>query len=132
MCTPAYSATLERVPESAATARYLVRSALDAWHLPGLRDSAAHIMSELVANAVRHARGRLIRVTVTRTRRCRVRLAVVDFDAARFPRAVAASPDDERGRGLGIVAELAESWGVRSMSNRKQVWADVEQTKGAT
>ncbi len=131
-CIPAYSATLARVPESAAAARYLVRSALDAWRLPGLRDSATHVVSELVANAAEHARGRSIRVTVTRTRRCRVRLAVVDFDSAHVPAATVAAPDDEGGRGLAIVAELAESWGVRLMSNRKQVWADVEDKEMAT
>ncbi len=128
VCIPAYSATFPCAPESAAAARHLVRSALDAWRLPGLHDSATHVMSELVANAATHARSRSIRVTATRTRRSRVRLAVVDLDAKHTPTPVAASADDEGGRGLSIVAALSEAWGVRLMSNRKQVWADVEET----
>lgn len=131
-CTPAYSATLARVPESAAVARRLVTSALDAWNLPALRDTATYVVTELVANAAVHARGRSIRVTATRTRECRVRLAVVDFDGANLPTAGAASADDESGRGLAIVAALSETWGVRRMSHRKQVWADVEQKEEPT
>ncbi|MFV0131592.1 hypothetical protein ACLGI4_28495 [Streptomyces sp. HMX112] len=42
---------------SRADARYLIRTALDAWHMPAFVDSATVVVSELVANAAAHAVG---------------------------------------------------------------------------
>lgn len=80
---PAYSQTLRRTPSCAAGARGLVRAALDAWGLGELADDGALVVSELVGNAVRHARCRNVRVTVTRIAPDTVRIAVVDRCHAR-------------------------------------------------
>ncbi|MEW2555508.1 ATP-binding protein [Streptomyces zhihengii] len=82
---PGYSRTLRREPESAASARRLVRTALSAWGLADLADDAALIVSELVSNAVRHGRRESIRVFVERPGPSRVRVGVVDF-SHRLPR----------------------------------------------
>ncbi|MDX3386183.1 hypothetical protein PV682_32700 [Streptomyces niveiscabiei] len=65
-----------RVPESARAARRFARTALNSLALSGLCDSVTLIVSELVANAVCHAEGDSIRVTVSLIGDRRVRVAV--------------------------------------------------------
>ncbi|MFI2669166.1 ATP-binding protein [Streptomyces albidoflavus] len=108
---PGYSETLPREPESAAPARRLVRMSCCVWGLEALAAPGAVIITELVANSVRHARRESIRVTVERPAECRVRLGVVDFSRARPVRGTA-GPEDGAGRGLVLVEALAAEWGT--------------------
>jgi anti-sigma regulatory factor (Ser/Thr protein kinase) len=121
---PGYSETLLREPESAATARSLVRVALAAWDLDALADDGALIVSELVSNTVQHARRESIRLTVDRPGVARVRIGVVDF--SKVP-PVPKEPDDEDegGRGLALVNELADRWGTELLPWGKRVWAEL-------
>ncbi|AYC41996.1 ATP-binding protein [Streptomyces griseorubiginosus] len=121
---PGYSETLPRKPESAKTARRLVRISLSVWELDELADDTALIVSELVANAVEHARRESIRVTIERPEAACVRVGVVDF--SRVP-PVRRDPDPEResGRGLALVEELAEDWGTDLLPWGKRVWAEL-------
>ncbi len=111
---PGYSETLPREPESAAIARRLVRVALSVWGLDDLAEDGALIISELVSNAVQHARRESIQVVIDRPGSARVRLGVVDF--SKVP-PVRREPDPEResGRGLALVGELAETWGTEPL-----------------
>ncbi|MYQ41708.1 Histidine kinase-like ATPase domain-containing protein [Streptomyces sp. LamerLS-316] len=122
---PGYSETLPRVAESAAIARRLTTAALSCWGLEELAEDSALVMTELVANAVRHARGRSIRVLVERTGLRTVRVAVADFSQVR-PAERAAGDDDEDGRGLFLVAALAADWGTDKRRWGKIVWAVLE------
>ncbi|OMI33556.1 regulatory protein [Streptomyces sparsogenes DSM 40356] len=122
---PAYTHVFPREVESAALARQLVRTVLETWHLPQLVDDAMHVVSELVANAVDHARGGHIRFTVTRTDDRRVRLAVVDKSHAE-PVLRTVSPSEEHGRGLVIVDALSLKWGIDPLPWGKRTWADLE------
>ena len=121
---PGYSETLPREPHSAATARRLTGAALSCWGLEELAEDAALIVTELVANAVRHARGKTIRVVVERTAVRRVRLAVADFSRVRP--VVRDGGDDGGGRGLLLVAALVAGWGTVERRWGKVVWADLE------
>ncbi|MYQ48132.1 ATP-binding protein [Streptomyces sp. SID4985] len=122
---PGYSETLPRAPKSAATARRLVRTACAAWGLHGTAESGALVVSELVANAVRHARRQSIRVVVERTAPRTVRVAVADFSRM-LPKLCTPKDDEEGGRGLALVAELAADWGTKERPWGKIVWADLE------
>ncbi|MFI8006412.1 ATP-binding protein [Streptomyces sp. NPDC086010] len=121
---PGYSETLPREPESATAARCLARVALSVWGLDHLAQDGALIITELVSNAVLHARREHIRVGIDRPGPALVRLSVVDF--SKVP-PVCGEPDPERegGRGLAIVAELAERWGTDPLPYGKRVWADL-------
>ncbi|MFD7650891.1 ATP-binding protein [Streptomyces albidoflavus] len=121
---PGYSESVPREPESAALARRLVRTSLHAWGLEFLAADGAVIITELVANSVRHARRESIRVTVERPGECRVRLGVVDFSKARPVRGTA-GPEDEAGRGLVLVEALAAEWGTELLPWGKRVWAEL-------
>jgi len=127
---PGYSETLPRESESAATARRLVRAACAAWRLDELADDGALIVSELVSNAVQHARSDALRVSITRPGAARVRLAVVDKSKA-VPVPCEAGEDDEHGRGLALVGLLAESWGTDPLPWGKCVWAELRGGEGA-
>ncbi|MFD5788550.1 ATP-binding protein [Streptomyces sp. NPDC127037] len=128
---PGYTETLPRVPESARLARRLVDLALTVWDMDGARDAAEVVVSELLANAVQHARRDSVRLTVTRLGETRVRVAVVDLSRT-HPTRRAAVADDESGRGLDIVDALSHGqWGVDSMRWGKRVWADLEASGGA-
>lgn len=124
---PAYTETLPRVAASVHRARRLVRLALDVWGLTGVQDDAELIVSELLTNAVLHARRDSVRVTAMRLGERRVRVAVVDLSCDR-PAARAAGDDQESGRGLDIVATPSGGrWGVEPLPWGKRVWAELGQ-----
>lgn len=119
-----------RVPVSAGVAAVrhrlcddLVRRGLS----PRLVDDAALVLSELLTNALRHARpldGGSVEVSWAVTG-SEVEVAVSDGGAATRP--VAGHPPATAlgGRGLSIVADLAEHWGVVDRPGRTTVWARV-------
>lgn len=122
---PGYSETLPRRPESAATARHLLRAARAAWGLDELAEDGALIVSELVANAVQHTRRESSRVVIDRSDPARVRVGAADLSRAR-PVEREAHDNDEGGRGLRLVAALAAAWGTDERRWGKIVWAELE------
>ncbi|MEV7601184.1 ATP-binding protein [Kitasatospora sp. NPDC089797] len=109
----AFAARLDFRVESAPLARHLLRAYL-AGHPAGecYRDVAELLLGELFANAVQHAGApddRLIEVRFALAGG-RLRIEVHDAGAGR-PSVRSSSPDEEHGRGLFLVNELAERWG---------------------
>ncbi|WP_329453594.1 ATP-binding protein (plasmid) [Streptomyces sp. NBC_01724] len=94
-------------------------------------DKAMLVVSELVTNAISHTASRVVSMSVTRTAAATVRISV--GDSARGPLSPPVSPDgdEEHGRGLLLVAALADRWGIEQTSSGKQVWCelDVEQVQ---
>lgn len=101
-----------------------MRVALAAWSLDELADDGALIVSELVSNAVRHARSRSLRVTVIRPESVRVRIGVVD-KSKRLPEVREPREGAESGRGLALVGALAKDWGTVRLPWGKRVWAEL-------
>lgn len=103
-------------------ARDLVRRRLTEWGLRELTLPTELIVSELLANAVRHAPGpiglKLIRQSV-------LTCEVSDTSHA-APHLRHATSNDEGGRGLFLVAQLAHRWGVRYSPRGKVVWTEQE------
>ncbi|MYZ10678.1 ATP-binding protein [Streptomyces sp. SID2999] len=123
---PGYTETLPRQPESAGHARRLVRIALTTWGLTHLTDDAALLLSELVANAVRHAQRDSIDVSVERVAPGTIRVSVADFSHA-MPEPRIPTTNDENGRGLPLIAALATNWGTDERRWGKVVWAELEE-----
>ncbi|MFC9344226.1 ATP-binding protein [Streptomyces sp. NPDC057020] len=121
------SRVLPCAPQSAAVARRLVTAVLRHWELPELTDRATVVVSELVTNAVIHAKtnGASVRVIISRLATGRVQVAVTDLD--RRPPEPLEQPDSARegGRGLALVASLSESWGTDPRHWGKSVWAEL-------
>lgn len=121
---------------STARGAHTARHAAERWlaaHLGrcGTRDDATPTVSllvaELTANAVRHGRvpGRRARLALTLTP-ATVRVEVTDARGERLPEpATGAGAEDESGRGLLLVASLADAWGCEPYPpGGKTVWAE--------
>jgi anti-sigma regulatory factor (Ser/Thr protein kinase) len=108
---------------AAAAGRTLVREAYMAWLLPrDICEAAELLANELVSNAVEHAQT-CSRLTISYTGAA-FRVAVRDY----CPVPIRPRPMDieaRRGRGLHLVAALAQSWGVDRHPNGKTVWANL-------
>lgn len=104
-----------------AEARGLVRAACTDWRVPHVGDVAALVASELVSNAVQHARS-ACQVSVS-LGESGLRIGVRDYARSRAPRPRPVDVDRPGGRGLHLVAVLASSWGVRDHADGKTMWA---------
>ncbi|MFS4092051.1 ATP-binding protein [Streptomyces sp. AF1A] len=102
-------------PRAVRAARALAMRALDAWGGCGRRDDVELCVSELAGNAVRHgspeSRDYLIRLV--RHPDC-LHLEVRDSAARAAVHTPAPSMSAEQGRGMHIVRQLCDSWGVRA------------------
>jgi anti-anti-sigma regulatory factor/anti-sigma regulatory factor (Ser/Thr protein kinase) len=112
-------------PTAPATARTFVREVCQYWQLAlpdtTLVDRAVLVASELVTNAVVHARTELrLRVEL---RDELLHLAVREGNPRMLRLVTIPDPEAERGRGLWLVEQLAQAWGVnRHPDGGKVVW----------
>ncbi|MFH8386897.1 ATP-binding protein [Kitasatospora sp. NPDC018058] len=126
-------AWLSRHRKSAGAARILLREFLAGvdGSQPFL-ESGELVLSELVSNAVQHARvpGRLIFVRFEMEPGL-LRIEVHDA-SQRIPTMRTTGDEDESGRGLRLVDQLAKEWGVRPREGGvgKSVWALVAPADG--
>ncbi|MGW2055906.1 ATP-binding protein [Streptomyces sp. NPDC001840] len=116
-------------PSCVGLARMQLRKLLADWGLSELEDSASLVLSELLANAARHGRVSPGREIETRylPRSGAVRIEVYD-SSPRRPELRSLDPDCLDGRGLILVAALADEWGVGERDDGapgKVVWADL-------
>lgn len=114
--------TLPATPSSAKRARDLSTQCCRAWGVAGLSDDVAVVVTELVANAVRHAgtdvRFRLVRLAHG------LRLEVADGSLRPLrPRPLV--QDAEGGRGLVLVDALSTRYGVEADAHGKRIWAEL-------
>jgi anti-sigma regulatory factor (Ser/Thr protein kinase) len=110
-------------PSSPALARRFVRERAAAWSLPEpVGEQLALVGSELVTNAVLHARTPLTVALELQTDR--VRISVSDQSSAPVAQRHY-HPDALTGRGLGVVAAVSRSWGVEPARDGKVIWAEL-------
>lgn len=94
----------------------------DEWGVGEAGAVAVLLAGELATNAVRHARTPIVVWLGHRPDR----LVLSVEDASHVPAQVQhADSDDEGGRGLLLVDEMAERWGERDMPTGKLVWAEI-------
>jgi anti-sigma regulatory factor (Ser/Thr protein kinase) len=103
-----------------------VAKQLAAWNLENLAFSTELIFSELVTNAIRYGSEPIqARMILDRGLICEV------SDASESsPRPRRAGATDEGGRGLFLVAHIAERWGTRYTHRGKVIWAEQPLTGG--
>ncbi|MCK8431740.1 ATP-binding protein [Streptomyces sp. D2-8] len=122
---------LELPPQrtSVRAARHALRTRLASWQVPEeVCANAVLLVSELVTNAVLHTLSQRILCGVQLMTDARFRLEVHDGDLTgrgipeRHP-----GLDDEGGRGLLLVREIADSWGITrsALTGGNAVWASL-------
>ncbi|MEC3993648.1 ATP-binding protein [Actinacidiphila sp. DG2A-62] len=90
--------------------RHLTEAKLSAWGLGSLADDARLLVSELVTNALQYGQHGEIgfRLLIT----LQGLLIAVDDGSHHRPQLTVADADSESGRGLFLVASIADEWGV--------------------
>lgn len=121
--TGVHSAELKATPEAARAARSHVADALTAWAVPeDLIHTARLLTSELATNAITHGavEGGTFTLEV-RSLGCCLGVEVHD-SSPNAPVVRSVASDIEHGRGLLLVAEVADSWGYYFEGGCKHVW----------
>ncbi len=103
---------------SVREARSVLAEPMKRWDLEDLIPTTELLVSELVTNAVKYSRGE---VTLRLVNEKALVCEVTDNSGA-LPRLRQASGDDENGRGLQVVRQLAHRWGARRTATGKVVW----------
>jgi PAS domain S-box-containing protein len=111
--------TLQPEPRQVAAGRRFTRDTLTAWQHTELADTACLLVSEILTNAVHHAR-QTIGLRLHHT--AREITAEITDDNPQLPQRILPDPADERGRGLTLVDALASTWGARPSGTGKIVW----------
>jgi PAS domain S-box-containing protein len=109
-------------------ARRFTRATLVDWGIPALCEFAELLVSELVSNALLHA-GTPTQLRIFRDRVLTLEVADADSHAPRLRRV---SEEDEGGRGMYLVNELAHRWGSRTTRHGKVVWLELELPLGTS
>ncbi len=109
-------------PEAVAGVRHAVSEQLALWGLSELAFTTELILSELITNAIRYAGGG-IQVRLVRDRRL---ICEVSDTGSTSPHLRYAASTDEGGRGLFLVARLADRWGTRHTDTGKVIWSEQE------
>ncbi len=110
-------------PDAAARARRAItnlRGDID----PSLRDTLRLLVTELVANSVRHARADALTLRVVVGPRA-VLTEVTDSGPGFDPASTGAPRDDHSGYGLFLVERLADRWGVARAGRSTRVWFEL-------
>jgi PAS domain S-box-containing protein len=106
-------------PAVVAGARTRAAGQLAAWGLEQMTFTTELIISELLTNAIRHAQPPIqVRMILDDALSCEVSDA-----SSTAPHLRRAGRYDEGGRGLLLVASLAERWGSRPTRTGKTIWA---------
>ena len=111
---------IEADPAMVALARKYATEQLENWGLGEAAFVTELVVSELITNAIRHAVPPIrLRLIYDRTLICEVSDSSNTAPHLRRARAM-----DEGGRGLMLVAQLADRWGTRQTPTGKIIWAE--------
>lgn len=120
------------LPRSVTLARRRAHRLVTEWGHPELAADTALLVSELGGNAVLHGclRDRLFRVELALTEGA-VRVSVSDPKGELLPSPRVTTKNETFGRGLLIVREIADRWGVTELSVGKAVWCALDVVRQA-
>jgi anti-sigma regulatory factor (Ser/Thr protein kinase) len=122
---------LAAIATAPSCARGHVRAVAHEWGLPELAETAELVTSELVTNAVQasdrlriRARAPIVPVVKLWLVSDRISIVIHVWDGSgEMPVRQDGAPDQESGRGLMLVENLAEDWGTYRKAAGKVVWA---------
>nr|WP_254219140.1 MULTISPECIES: SpoIIE family protein phosphatase/ATP-binding protein [unclassified Streptomyces] len=109
-----------RDPAAVGTVRNACSRQLSAWGLDDIAFTTELMLSELLTNAIRHGSDPIH----VRLLRERALICEVSDGSSTSPHLRRAATTDEGGRGLFLVAQLAQRWGTRYTTTGKVVWTE--------
>ncbi|MET8182799.1 ATP-binding protein [Streptomyces sp. NPDC005336] len=126
----AYRLSAPNSPRSPRVCRDAIAALLQANDLHDFADTARLLVSEAVTNVNQHTNTTLIHIdTLVRDRIATI--AVRDSSPDRHPYPRDAGPDEEGGRGLLLMQELAYAWGVTRENGlqptAKHIWFELRE-----
>nr|WP_030552612.1 SpoIIE family protein phosphatase [Streptomyces exfoliatus] len=111
-------------PEALSSARHMIRAAVRAWGAGERADEIELVADELMTNALMHTDGgAIVTLRVLGGAERRLRVEVEDRSSA-LPRRREAGEAGVSGRGLFLVDQLSDVWGVESRGGGKCVWCE--------
>lgn len=116
------SIDLDADVRSASVARGFIRDTLESWGRQDVEADACLAVSELVTNAVVHAKT-TARVRITYEKRV-IHLEVVDCSPQQ-PVVYEAGVEETNHRGMHLVDSISKNWGINPTATGKVVWLDL-------
>ncbi|MET8830986.1 ATP-binding protein [Streptomyces sp. NPDC004610] len=104
-------------PQRVTRVRRDARRRISGWGYDA--DDAELVVSELLANVIRHAGGRCVLTVAVRDREI---LVVCADRCSRRPALQESDWESCTGRGLHLIAEVSVAWGCEPVSGGKRVW----------
>ena len=124
MSTLSAAVDLPPVVASVPTARRLAVDLLTTWGAPHDLHDAGLLVSELVANVVDHVAGEAVFTLELTLAGDWLRVSVADGSAVR-PVVRQLDGSAPRGRGMRLVEQIADRWGVEDHEGGKRVWVEL-------
>ncbi|WP_179756507.1 ATP-binding protein [Kineococcus aurantiacus] len=118
--TPPARAELPLDLRAVRAARRFLGEQLCTAHHSRVEDEAELLVSELIGNGLRHGLPPVV-LTVECDGRAGLRVSVRDHDPTP-PVRRETGPEDESGRGMGLVDLVSDEWGVETSPRSKSVW----------
>lgn len=111
-------------PEALSSARHMIRAAVRAWGAADRSDEIELVADELITNALMHTDGgAIVTLRMLAGPERRLRVEVEDRSSA-LPRRREAGESGVSGRGLLLVEQISDVWGVESRGSGKCVWCE--------
>lgn len=114
----------EAKPRGVADLRRVITLQLAVWGLPDLAERAMLAVTELAANVIKHVGDGTPATVELEARDGYLRLEMHDTSPA-LPVLQHATAEEESGRGLALIAALAEDWGWARTPTGKTIWCDL-------
>ncbi|MEU5363102.1 ATP-binding protein [Streptomyces sp. NPDC005925] len=111
------------VPAEVGLLRRAAAKQLSGWGMPWATSQAELLVTELATNVVKHVGEGAVATLILECERARLRIEVHD-KSTELPSARTARCEEECGRGLHLVASLAEDWGTVLTAAGKAVWCE--------
>jgi anti-sigma regulatory factor (Ser/Thr protein kinase) len=121
--------TLSPRADSVTRARHWARGVVEAWQADELEWALSQLLTEVVTNAVLHAGTEVVVVLRCLPGRHGLRCEVSDASPSRLRRRHH-SADATTGRGLVLLEQLSDAWGVQTGADGKTVWFEVSAGSG--